>query len=472
MAGNPLRNVPSVGELLDSAPLRRLLDRVSRNVVVAEVRSFVDNLRGELQTAAAEIKLPTAGELAERIAHWIVTDRQPPLRSVINATGILLSSGLGRSPLAEEALQEIISVAGGYASLEIDLTTGDRALRVQAAEKLLKEQTGAEAALVANSHEGALLWALSALAAGCEVLVARSQLAETGNGCRLSELVAYSGAQLREVGAANLARVGDYETALSDRTAAILRADCGDYVVAGLAEQPSLAELVALGRRKGVPVIDALGPGALLDFTPYGLTGVPQARGSILAGADLVLINGDQLLGGPQCGIITGRAVLLQQLAAHPLARVICPDKLTLAALAATLRLYRDPQVAERSIPLLSLLGTSVDNLQNRAERLAPQLAAVRAVAQAEPLASVAWLSGEGIPSQQLPSWCVAVAPAGRSVEQLAGALRRATPAIVGRTSPDRLLLDLRSVLPAQDMRIAEVFAALAGHASPAAADG
>jgi L-seryl-tRNA(Ser) seleniumtransferase len=467
---NPLRNIPSVNELLDSPPLRTLVDRVSRNVVVSGVRHFLENMRNEVQTAAAEIKLPTPTDLAERIAEWIVAEEQPPLRPVINATGVLLHTGLGRAPLADEAVQAIVEVAGGYGSLEVDLETGERSQRVRAVEKLLREITGAQAAVVVNNNAAATLLTLTALAHGREVIASRGQLIEIGGSFRLPDVMTSSGAKLREVGTTNKTRIGDYESAISEETAALMRVHTSNYVIVGFTEQPTLEELVALGRKRELPVIDDIGSGALVDFGKYGLTDEPIAADSIQAGADVVLFSGDKLLGGPQCGIIVGRKPIIQKIAKHPMMRALRVDKITLAALAATLRLYRDVTQAERSVPLLSLLSTPIENLKNRAERLAPQLAAAPAIAEAVPVEDEAFLGGGSVPTQRIATWCVALKPAKTSVQTLARELRIGTPSVFGRVQQDRLLLDLRSVLPRQDMQIAEAFRTLdvdAGKSAP-----
>ena len=465
-----LRNIPSVSELLENPQLKLLRDKVSHSVVVSRVRTFLDDLRTEVQGAAAEIHLPSPTEMAERIARRILQSEEPRLRRVINATGILLHTGLGRAPLAEEAIAEMVVAARDYASVEIDLASGQRSQRVEAVESLLKDLTGAEAALVVNNNAGATMLTLAALAAGREVIVSRGQLIEIGGSYRLPDVMTASGATLREVGTTNKTRLEDYRTAIGDRTAALLLVHTSNYVVYGFAEQPTLAELVGLSRERRLPLIHDIGSGALIDFSEFGCEGEPLARESIRAGADLVLFSGDKLLGGPQCGIIVGKRGLIESIARHPMMRALRVDKLTLAALAATLRLYRNPEVARQEIPLLSLLGTSVENLKNRAERLAPQMAASSAVAQAEAVADFAYLGGGSVPTQKIPTWCIALSPAKGSVERLAASLRTGTPAVVGRIHDGRLLLDLRTVIPRQDVELADAVAALSPQASDAAA--
>lgn len=459
---NPLlRGIPSVNELLDSPPLKKLVERANRNVVVTGVRHFLERVRDDVKSAAGDVSLPSATELAERIAQWIAADQRPSLRPVINATGILLHTGLGRAPLADEALEAMCQMGRGYASLEVDLATGERSQRVVAVDKLLRQITGAEAAAVVNNNAGATLLTLSALATGREVIVSRGQLIEIGGSYRLPEVMTVSGAKLREVGTTNKTRIGDFATAINDQTAALLKVHPSNYVIYGFVEQPSLEELVALGRQHRLPVIDDIGSGALVDFAEFGLTGEPIATESLKAGADVVLFSGDKLMGGPQCGIIAGRADLIKRIHAHPLMRALRVDKLTLAALAATLRLYLDDSQARDRVPLLSLLATPLDNLRNRAERLAPQIAATGIVASAEAVAGTTFLGGGSVPTQEIPTWCVAIEPAGRSVDEVAQALRVGEPAVFARVQKDRLLLDLRSVFPRQDMQLVQAFEAL-----------
>lgn len=463
---NVLKNIPSVNELLDSPPLRKLVDRANRSVVVSGVRRFLDNLRSDVQTATADLKVPSPGELAERIAKWISDEDSPNLRPVINATGILLHTGLGRAPLAEAAIEAIVAIARGYASVEVDVGSGERSQRVRDAEKLLRQLTGAEAAVVVNNNAGATLLTLAALAAGREVIVARGQLVEIGGSFRLPDVMEFSGAMLREVGTTNKTRIEDYRAAIRPETAALMRVHASNYAIVGFTEQASLAELVDLAAKRNLPVIDDIGSGAIQDVTAYGLTDEPVAANSIKTGADVVLFSGDKLLGGPQCGIIVGKRALVERIAKHPLTRALRVDKITLAALVETLRLHRDRGAAEQSLPLMSLLTTSEANLKNRAERMAPQLAASSAIESAEPIESSTYLGGGSIPAQQIPTWCVALEPSRGNVDALAARLRKGSPCVFGRIHKDRLLLDLRSVFPRQDMQIVEAVQQLGGVSS------
>lgn len=455
MPNNVLRRLPSVSELLENPTLKRLVDRVSHHVVVTRVRSVLDELRQDLQSAAAEVKLPNLGELADRIAHRILEADDVRLRPVVNATGVLLHTGLGRAPLADEALAAMAEIGRDYASLELDLTSGRRSHRVVAVEELLRELTGAEAAVVVNNCAGATMLTLAALAAGQEVIVSRGQLIEIGGSYRLPDVMAASGAILREVGTTNKTHRDDYERAISDRTAALLLVHPSNFVVAGFSEGVTLGELVALRGSRSLPVIHDIGSGALLDFRRFGLEGEPVAPISIKEGADLVLFSGDKLLGGPQAGIIVGRRTLVDRIAKHALARALRVDKLTLSGLAATLRLYRDPALACRSIPLLHLLSTSTENLEQRARRIAPQIASVPGMT-ATPVADVTYLGGGSMPTQQIQTWCVAIQPGELSVDRLAARMRVGQPSVVGRVQQDRLHLDLRSVFPRQDQLLVD----------------
>ncbi len=452
---NVFRRIPSVNELLETQPLKQLISAASRSVVVDGVRDFLENMRSELQTAAGKASSGPV-ELAENIADWIRSNERLPLKPVINATGILLHTGLGRAPLPEAALQAMLDIGRGYASVELDLKTGERSQRVDAVAPLLRELTGAEAAVVVNNNAGATLLTLTAIGHGKEIIVSRGELVEIGGSFRLPEVMTSSGAILREVGATNKTRIADYRDAIGAETAALMRVHTSNYTIVGFTEQASLEELVQLGRQRHLPVIDDIGSGALHDLTPWGVPGEPLARESIRQGADLVLFSGDKLLGGPQCGIIVGKKTMVDRVAKHPMMRALRVDKLTLAALAATLRLHRDEEAAQQGVPLMRMLATPIENLKQRAERMAPQLAACPSVVSAEPAFDHTFLGGGSVPTQQIETWCVDVEPAGMGANAMAAELRAGDPAIVCRVQRDRLVIDLRTVMPSQDMTIIE----------------
>ena len=466
MVPNPLRSIPSVNEILESAPLRMVIERINRNAVVSTVRTVLDEVRNEFQNAAAEMSLPSVSELADRIARRLETE-VASLQPVINATGTLLSEDLGRAPLAGEAMELVASTGRNYASLGLDLATGRRVRPTAAVERLIEELTGAEGALVTNNRPAALVLILAALAGSREVIVARSQLVAGEEGDRLPELAAASGVRLREVGCTNQCRPEDYAQAIGPETAALLLIRPSSYaLVDRLAKQVDLDGLAPIGRQHQLPVLFDLGQGGLLDLNNVDLPGYRTASECLRRGADLVLLRGDHFVGGPGAALVAGRKTLIDRLARHPLESAFRPSRLTLAALEGTLRLAHDPEKALHTIPLLSLLTTSVENLQNRAQRLAPQLAALPVIAKAEAVAAVTFLTDHALPEEQLPTWCLALEPREMKVEQFASALRRATPPVICRTEPNRLLFDLRSVAPRQDQELVSAVASL-GENSP-----
>lgn len=470
MHPNPLRSIPAVNELVEQPALRELAARLGHAVVVEYARQYLDGVRDALRRSPAKTTPPDIAALTAGVAAAIAAGETPSLRRVINCTGVLLHTGLGRAPLAEEAIAAMTEAARDYASVEVDLTTGERSQRIAAVEKLLCELTGAEAAVVANNNAGATMLALAAIAAGGEVIVSRGELIEIGGSFRLPDVMATSGAKLREVGTTNKTRIGDFRAAIGPDTAALMRAHPSNYVVVGFTERASLEQLVALGREHSLTVIDDIGSGALIDFERFGFSGEPVARESIAAGADVVLFSGDKLLGGPQCGIAVGRREAIGRLAKHPMMRALRVDKLTLAALAATLRLYRDPAVAMARVPLLAMLSASIDSLRQRAESLAAALAADANVADAQAIEDETFLGGGSIPTQRLATWCVALRPREMSLTEAAAALRAGQPAVFARVQNDRLLLDLRSVPQPLDAELQGAVGAALGKCSAATA--
>ena len=456
MASNHLRNIPAVDQLLQAAPLEVLVERLSRDVVVAAIRTHLDRLRGEM-LSQDDFVMPPLAELAGHIAQYLIKTDRASLRPVINATGVLLHTGLGRAPLAQEAIDDMTAVARGYASVEIDLDSGKRSQRVVAVESLLTETTGAEAAVVTNNNAGATLLALAAVAGeGGEVIVSRGELIEIGGSFRLPDVMQVSGARLREVGTTNKTRVGDYRNAICEQTAGLMQVHTSNYIVLGFSEAAKLDELVALGKERDLPVIHDVGSGALVDLAGYGCVDEPVVADSIRAGADLVLFSGDKLLGGPQCGIIVGRKEWVDKIAKHPLMRALRVDKMTLAALAATLRLYRNSDELADRVPLMRMLASSVDELNSRADKLVEAIQDCSAVTNASVVDDVAYLGGGSVPGKQLPTRCVCIEPAGHSPDDFARHLRTGRTPVMGRVKDNRILLDMRSILPEQDRDLAE----------------
>jgi L-seryl-tRNA(Ser) seleniumtransferase len=454
---NPFRSLPSVSQLLENERLKKLVDTVNHSVVANGVRDFLADLRTQVAQAAEEVPIPSPNEIAESIANWLEKEQIPPLRPVINATGILLHTGLGRAPLAEQAISAIKEVAAGYASLELELESGERGQRIRAVEKLLRELTGAEAACVSNNNAAATMITLSALAAGKEVIVSRGELIEIGGSYRLPDVMQCSRATLREVGTTNKTRIADYADAINENTAALLKVHPSNYLIMGFSESATIAEVAKLGRQHGLPVIDDVGSGALVDFSCFGLHGEPVVRESIAAGADLVLFSGDKLLGGPQCGIIVGRKKYVQKIINNPLMRAMRVDKLTLAGLQATLKLYRNIEQAKLHVPLLRMLSTPLDGLKFRAEKIVGQIRHLTYIQRVVCEQTESMLGGGSLPTQHIPSWSVVISPQGLPVADLAAKLRTATPSLIGRVNNDQFFLDLRTVFAGQDMEIVQL---------------
>jgi L-seryl-tRNA(Ser) seleniumtransferase len=323
-------------------------------------------------------------------------------------------------------------------------------------EAQLRRLTGAEAAAVANNNAGATLLALAALAADREVIVSRGQLVEIGGSFRMPDVMEASGARLKEVGTTNKTHLKDYRRAINESTGALMRVHTSNYRIVGFSKSVSLEELVELGREHGLPVIDDIGSGALHDYSQFGIDDEPLAAHSLAAGADVVLFSGDKLLGGPQCGILVGSREAIDKISQHPLMRALRVDKITLAALSATLKLYKDTSTALEHVPLLRLLATPLEVLENRAEEIASQLADVDQLEAAQPVADTSYLGGGSVPTREIDSWCVSLATTTISVDELAHKLRSGGVSVMGRVQQDRLLLDLRTVFPSQDAELVE----------------
>jgi L-seryl-tRNA(Ser) seleniumtransferase len=381
---------------------------------------------------------------------------RPKLRRVINATGIVLHTNLGRAPLAPSAVEAVAEAAGGYLNLELDLDSGKRSHRQDPIREWVKKLTGAESATAVNNNAAATVIVLRAVCAGKEVIVSRGQLIEIGGSFRIPEIMAVSGATLREVGTTNITRIGDYAKAIGPSTGALMQVHTSNYRISGFTKSAALADLVELGRKHNLPVIDDVGSGAMLDFNRFGFHGEPVVRESIQTGVDLVLFSGDKLLGGPQAGIIAGRAGLIEKIEKDPLMRAFRLDKMTLAALEATLRLYFDEERALREVPTLRMLSTTREQLRPRAEALAARLRELPGLATVRLLDDVAYVGGGSLPDQAMPTVVVALEPEGVTDEELARRLRLGTPAVMGRLSEGKLLLDLRTVFVEQEGELVE----------------
>ena len=427
-----LRDLPSVDELAGD---ERLASAAPRSLLVSAVRSALARAREEIQAGA------DPGDLVDRVELELANAEAARLRRAINATGVIVHTNLGRAPLAQKALDRVSEVAGGYSNLEYDLGEGGRGSRQDHVAPILRRLTGAEAALVVNNNAAAVLLALAALAEGREVIVSRGELIEIGDGFRIPDVLARSGARLREVGTTNRTRASDYERAIGPETAVLLRVHQSNFRLVGFTEQPRLDELVRVGRAHGLAVVDDLGSGVLVQ-----LEDEPSARDALAAGADLVCFSGDKLLGGPQAGIVVGRGELVERLRRHPLQRALRADKLTLAALEATLALYLDPERAMEEIPVLRMLGEPVPAVRARAERLA-------GLVGGEVEQTVGRVGGGALPLAELPSFACAVE------EELAAPLRGAETPVIALVRDGRCLLDCRTIA---DTEVDEVAAAVA----------
>jgi len=430
-----LRDLPSVDELARD-------ERLSGEppvLVVAAVRAVLARVREEIAAGHEP------GDLVERTRAELAGARALQLRRALNATGVIVHTNLGRAPLPEAALARALEVGRGYSNLEYDLAAGARGSRQDHVAGILRRLTGAEAALVVNNNAAAVMLALAALAEGREVLVSRGELIEIGDGFRIPDVLARSGARLREVGTTNRTRAADYERAIGPETAVLLRVHQSNFRVIGFTEQPAVEQLAAVAARAGLPLVDDLGSGVLVY-----LEGEPSAKESLAARADLVCFSGDKLLGGPQAGIVVGRAELVERLRRHPLQRALRADKLTLAALEGTLGLYLEPERALREVPVLRMLHEPAEAVRARAGRLAAGVGG-------EVEETVARVGGGALPLAELPSFACAVE------EELAEPLRTGEPPVVGVLRDGRLLLDCRTLTDAEADEVARAVTATRG---------
>jgi L-seryl-tRNA(Ser) seleniumtransferase len=445
---DPRRRIPSVDRLLGSDAFARLLADAPRELVVARLQDEISMLRRSFEGAAPPptARLEDPAWYADRVAGSIQRLTDGSLHAVLNATGVVLHTNLGRAPLAAAAVDAIRAAASGYASLEYDLATGRRGSRYVHCRDLLVHLTGAEDALVVNNNAAALVLVLNTVSRDLDTVISRGELVEIGGAFRVPDIMARSGARLCEIGATNRTHVDDYRSVVSERTGAILKVHPSNFTIEGYTAEASISELADVSRGAGVPLIHDIGSGLLLEPTLLGLLSEPRPQESLRAGADIVTLSGDKLLGGPQCGVIVGDARLLERVRRNPLCRAVRVDKLTLAALAATLRLYLEPDRALREIPVLRMLALSVSELEMRAARFVESLASCGVSAQTEPGRSA--VGGGAAPGAALPTMLVVLQPAGAAVHEMDRRLRGGETPVIGRISDDRMTLDLRTVPP------------------------
>jgi L-seryl-tRNA(Ser) seleniumtransferase len=464
-----LRNLPGVDRLLDAMEQDPSLEPVPKSVRREAARAVLEALRrqilGSAPPPAADLDFEAVLSRVRAKAHQT---NAPNLVPLVNATGIVIHTNLGRSLLAREAIESMAAIAGRYSNLEYDLTRGRRGSRYSAVTSLLCEITGAEAAMVVNNNAGAVLLSLATVADGREVVVSRGELVEIGGSFRIPDVMARSGAILREVGATNRTHLRDYRSAIGDRTGLLLKVHTSNFSIVGFSSAVSTEALVALGIETGIPVMEDLGSGILLDLSLQGLEREPMVQEAVAAGADIVTFSGDKLLGGPQAGIIVGKAAMIARIQSNPVNRALRIDKLTLTALESTLRLYRDPRSALERIPTLRMLTLPepvIDRSARRLEALLTEIGDPRLKLQRQ--ACISKAGGGSLPLLELPSHGVAATIEGRSANQLERALRALRPPIIGRIENDRFLMDCRTLRDEDHGLIRSGFETILGDIAP-----
>ncbi|GAB4278107.1 MAG: L-seryl-tRNA(Sec) selenium transferase [Coriobacteriia bacterium] len=455
-----LRSLPKVDDLLKREDVTSALVALPRGLVVDSLRQAISERRERV--LAGDVAPFTEDDIASEALAIAQRRNARSLRRVVNATGIVVHTNLGRSILAPAAIDAVAEVAGSYSTLEYDVPSGERGSRHVHVESLICELTGAEAAMAVNNNASAVLMALAALAQGREVIVSRGQLVEIGGSFRIPDIMAASGATMVEVGTTNKTHLRDYEQAVTERTALLLKVHSSNYRMVGFTQEVPLEDLVALGAERGIPVYEDQGSGVLVDLAALGLPYEPTMSEAIKAGADLVSGSGDKLLGGPQAGILAGKAEIIERLKTHPLARVVRLDKMTLAALEVTLALYRDPEKVFEQVPTLRMLTMTKEEVGRRAEGLAAAISErCPGSFRVEVVPETSRAGGGALPMADIPTCVVALTPVEGSVVELEQRLRMGSPPVVGRIKDDRLLLDPRTLTVEDEQVVVEALAAL-----------
>jgi len=441
--------LPGIDYILELSKKDPFFKNIPKSVLVGSVRSVVDSLRTAIlddKQNIAEDSLKDS-QLLEKIQNVITNAMAPNLIHTINATGVVVHTNLGRSLLAADAVHNLLAIANAYSNLEFDLAKGSRGSRYSCVEDILCEISGAEAAMVVNNNAGAVLLCLETIAKGREVIVSRGELVEIGGSFRLPDVMAKSGCILKEVGTTNRTHLRDYESAIGNETGLLLKVHTSNYSVVGFAADVSLKELVELGKQYQIPVMEDLGSGSFIDFSKYGLLKEPTVQEAVATGADVVTFSGDKLLGGPQAGIVVGEKEVLDRVKQNPLNRALRIDKLTLAALESTLRLYRDEEKAVTAIPTLRMLTESLSSLEKKAKQLGKMLENIDNHRLAVRLVKLSSRAGGGsLPLLDLPSKGVSVTVKGMSANAIERYLRENTPPIIGRIENDAFIMDLRTI--------------------------
>ncbi|MBI5548117.1 MAG: L-seryl-tRNA(Sec) selenium transferase [Deltaproteobacteria bacterium] len=444
-ASSELRKLPKIDRLLDSDEAGRWVEREGRELVLGSLRLAVDEARLDVQQGLA---CPSEEAILARTRELLDLQTRPTLRPVINATGVVIHTNLGRAPLSEDALAAMARVARGYSNLEFDLLQGERGSRYAHCASLLAKLSGAEAALVVNNNAAAVMLALAALARGREAIVSRGQLVEIGGGFRIPDVMRESGASLVEVGTTNRTYARDFEAAITERTAALMVVHRSNFQMVGFTCDAGLDELAALSVARGLVLIDDLGSGTFLDTAPFGLAHEPTVQERVAAGADLVCFSGDKLLGGPQAGYLVGKRALIERLESFPLLRALRVDKATLAGIEATLRHYQRGEALSK-VPVWRAISLGVDAAQARARAWMERLGQGGAHRDLQVVASESTVGGGSLPGLSLPTRVLSVGV--KAPDEVARALRLGEPAVVGRIEEGRLVLDPRTVLPHED---------------------
>jgi L-seryl-tRNA(Ser) seleniumtransferase len=442
---NALRSIPSVDALLQEPRVQELLNQHPRAMVVERVRSVLARLREQVGSGRASV--PAKEALVDEIALEVARGSIRGLRRVVNATGVILHTGLGRAPLPEAAKEALLDVAG-YCNVQSSLETGERAVREAFVAELLKKLTGAEAATVVNNNAGATLIVLNTLAKGKEVIVSRGQMVEIGGSFRIPDVMAQSGATLVGVGTTNRTHLRDYEQAITDNTGVLLRVHASNYKILGFTKEVPLVDLVALGREHDLPVVDDLGSGALIDLRGFGVEYEPMVSDSIKEGADIATFSADKLIGGPQGGVIVGREELVNRVRKNPLFRAMRICKLTLASLEATLRLYLDEETLLREVPFYRILATPVSEVERRANALAERIRHEVPGLDVSVLEDVARPGSGALPIEELASYSVAVTVPSVGAKEFARRLRMRPVPVFSKIRDNKVLLDLRTTFP------------------------
>jgi L-seryl-tRNA(Ser) seleniumtransferase len=436
-----LSQLPSIDQLLQQGEVQILESRFGRPLTLKALRLVLENIRHDAINEQGEI--PKYGEIIQRAQVWLSSWVSPTLIPVINASGVILHTNLGRAPLSSETLQAIQKASQGYSNLEFDLETGKRGKRSSHASRALSLLTGAEGGLVVNNNAGAVLLALAALAQGKNVLVSRTQLVEIGGGFRIPDVMRQSGAHLLEVGTTNRVHLYDYENALNTQDIAmVLVAHPSNFKLIGFHSEPSLEEIVTITHPFEVPVMHDVGSGALLDTADYGLGHEPMVQDSVAAGCDLVCFSGDKLMGGPQAGILIGREALLKPIRTHPLARALRADKMALSGVTANLLHYIKDEATEK-VPVWRMISRPIEDIKAAAENWQSYLG------DGVVVSGVSTVGGGSLPTEEMPTFLLALAP--EKPDRLMSALRQASPPIIARIEDDRVLFDPRTVLPDQE---------------------